>query len=163
LRAVAMEENRKTVQHANEAARRHGWPVDYDPWGEGLAVTYKPTEARHDLGGKVKYLVYQTPQPLANGRVQMRTRVKRVYFPGDATNITVGEPGSHLNLRCRKVFGVPVTYRYVLPPATAHRGKTVVRLPKRWAHRTKIVPLPKPVKGPRLTDRPPKGPLQAVA
>ncbi len=34
LREVAMEENRKTVQHANEVARRHGWPADYDPWGE---------------------------------------------------------------------------------------------------------------------------------
>jgi hypothetical protein len=34
LREVAMEENRKTVQHANEVARRHGWPADYDPWGK---------------------------------------------------------------------------------------------------------------------------------
>jgi len=34
LREVAMEENRKTVQHANEMARGHGWPADYDPWGE---------------------------------------------------------------------------------------------------------------------------------
>ena len=34
LREVAMEENRKTVAHANEVARRHGWPADYDPWGE---------------------------------------------------------------------------------------------------------------------------------
>ena len=126
-------------------------------------MTYKPSEARYDLGGKVKYLVYQSPQRLANGRVQMRTRVKRVYFPGDATNITVGKPGSYRNLRGRNVFGVPVTYRYVLAPASAHRGKTIVRLPRRSAHRTKIVPLPKPVKGLRLTDRPPKGPLQAVA
>jgi hypothetical protein len=53
-------------------------------------VAYKPSEARYDFGGSVKYLVYQTPQRLANGRVQMRTRVKRVYFPGDARNITVG-------------------------------------------------------------------------
>ena len=126
-------------------------------------MAYKPSEARYDLGGSVKYLVYQTPQRLANGRVQMRTRVKRVYFPGDATNITVGKPGSYRNLRGRMVFGVPVTYRYVLAPASAHCGKTIVRLPRRSAHRTKIVPLPKPVKGLRLTDRPPKGPLQAVA
>jgi hypothetical protein len=34
LREVAQEENRKTVQHANEVARRHGWPAKYDPWGE---------------------------------------------------------------------------------------------------------------------------------
>jgi hypothetical protein len=131
--------------------------------GKGLAVAYKPSEARYDLGGKVKYLVYQTPQPLTNGRVQMRTRVKRVYFPGDASKITVGKPGWYRNLRGRKVFGVPVTYRFVLAPATAHRGKTMVRLPRRSAQRTKIVPLPPHVKGLRLTDRPPKGPLQAVA
>jgi hypothetical protein len=34
LRQVAKEENRKTVQWANNVARRHGWPDDYDPWGE---------------------------------------------------------------------------------------------------------------------------------
>jgi hypothetical protein len=34
LREVAMEENRKTVRHANAVARRHGWPAKYDPWGE---------------------------------------------------------------------------------------------------------------------------------
>jgi hypothetical protein len=89
-------------------------------------VAYKPSEARYDLGGSVKYLVYQTPQRLANGRVQMRTRVKRVYFPGDAKNITVGEPGSYRNLRGRKVFGVPVTYRYVL---TGEGEKAVSTLP----------------------------------
>lgn len=126
-------------------------------------MAYKPSEARYDLGGIVRYLVYQTPQRLANGRLQMRTRVKRVYFPGDARDITVGKPGWYHNLRGRKVFGVPVTYRYVLAPATARRGKKIVRLPKRSAHRTKIVPLPKSVKGVRLTTRPPKGPLQAVA
>jgi len=126
-------------------------------------VAYKPSEARYDLGGKVKYLVYQSPQRLANGRVQKRTRVKRVYFPGDASKITVGEPGWYRNARGRKVFGVPVTYRYVLAPATAHRGNTIVRLPRRSAQRTKIVPLPRQVEGLRLTNRPPKGPLQAVA
>jgi hypothetical protein len=93
----------------------------------------------------------------------MRTRVKRVYFPGDASNITVGEPAWYRNRRGRKVFGVPVTYRYVLDPATAHRGHTTVRLPRRLAQRTKIVPLPQHVAGLRLTGRPPKGPLQAVA
>jgi hypothetical protein len=34
LRQVAMEENRKTVEHANTVARRHGWPAKYDPWGK---------------------------------------------------------------------------------------------------------------------------------
>jgi hypothetical protein len=127
-------------------------------------LPYKPSQARYDLGGKVKYLVYQSPQRLANGRIQMRTRVKRVYFPGDASNIKLGEPGLYRNLRGRKVFGVPITYRYVLAPATAHRGKTVIHLPPRKSHRTKIVPLPsRHVEDLHMTDRPPKGPLQAVA
>ncbi len=90
-------------------------------------MTYKPSEARYDLGGKVKYLVYQSPQRLANGRVQMRTRVKRVYFPGDATNITVGKPGSYRNLRGRNVFGVPVTYRYVLATYSHLQAHIAVR------------------------------------
>ena len=34
LREVAMEENRKTVEHANKVARRRGWPANYDPWGK---------------------------------------------------------------------------------------------------------------------------------
>jgi hypothetical protein len=34
VREVAMEENRKTVQHANDVARRHCWPANYDPWGK---------------------------------------------------------------------------------------------------------------------------------
>ena len=126
-------------------------------------MAYKPSQARYDLGGKVMYLVYQSPQPLANGRVAMRTRVKRLYFPGAARNITLGEPGEYRNLRGRKVFGVPVTYRYVLAPATVHRGKTIARLPPRKAHRTKIVTLPIDAQGLHLTARPPKGPLQAVA
>jgi hypothetical protein len=126
-------------------------------------MAYKPSQARYDLGGKVKYLVYESPQPLANGRVQVRTRVKRLYFPGDARDIKVGKPGDYRNLRGRKVHGVPVTYRFVLAPATLHRGKTIAHLPPRTAHRTKVVPLPRHAKGPHLTDRPPIGPLQAVA
>ena len=33
LRSVAMDENRKTVEHANRVAAKHGWDADYDPWG----------------------------------------------------------------------------------------------------------------------------------
>jgi hypothetical protein len=131
--------------------------------GRALAAPYKPSQARYDQGGKVVYLVYESPQLLANGRVAMRTRVRRLYFPGDASDIKLGKPGQHRNLRGRTIFGVPVTYTYVLAPTTLHRGKTVARLPPRKSHRTKIVPLPKEAQGLRLTTRPPKGPLQAVA
>src|ERR1700687_5305612 len=34
LREVAMEENRKTVEHANKVARRRRWAANYDPWGK---------------------------------------------------------------------------------------------------------------------------------
>src|ERR1700737_938593 len=37
LREVAMEENRKTVQHANAMARRHGWRGGQYPLGGGRA------------------------------------------------------------------------------------------------------------------------------
>jgi len=116
-------------------------------------MAYKPRQARYDQGGKVTYLVYESPQPLANGRVAMRTRVRRLYFPGDARNISLGKPGQYRNLRGRNVFGVPVTYSYVLAPATVHRGKTIAHLPPRKAHRTKDRPAAK-----RRAGSPPDGP-----
>lgn len=30
---VAKETNARTTSYANDVARRHGWVVDYDPWG----------------------------------------------------------------------------------------------------------------------------------
>jgi hypothetical protein len=126
-------------------------------------MTYKPSQARYDLGGKVKYLVYESPQPLADGRTQQRTRVKRMYFPGDATKIEVGKVGWHRNRLGRRVFGVPVTYRYVIAAATAHRGRRLVPMPARLSHRTKLVTLPMRARGLRLTSHPPRGPLLAVA
>jgi hypothetical protein len=124
---------------------------------------YKPSEARYAEGGKVQYLVYHSPQRLASGRSQERTRVKRMYFPGDATDIKVGKPGTVTKRTGTKVFGVPVHYRYKLAAAKAQRGKTVYRLPARPAERTKVIELPRGAKDVRLTTRPPKGPLQAVA
>jgi hypothetical protein len=44
-------------------------------------MSYRPSTERYAGGGKVKYIVYRSPQPLRNGRVQQRTRVKRLYFP----------------------------------------------------------------------------------
>src|SRR5688572_27415217 len=29
---TAKEEDRKSTDHANQVARRHGWDADYDPW-----------------------------------------------------------------------------------------------------------------------------------
>ena len=52
-------------------------------------MAYKPSESRYAGGGQVKYLVYESPQPLRSGRLQQRTHVQRLYFPADAKDITV--------------------------------------------------------------------------
>jgi hypothetical protein len=194
LRRVAMEENRKTVEHANRVAAKHGWDADYDPWGANeprrgaiherpsrstarqaagreraqqrtsrIRTHYKPTTARYSGGGKVKYLVYRSPQPLRTGAVQLRTRVKRVYFPKDARRISMERPRMVARRTGRRVYGVVVRYETRLSAARARRNSTTFTLPERWVHRTKVVDLPRNAKGVRLTDRAPEGPLQAVA
>jgi hypothetical protein len=32
---AAKGEAKKSTEHANQVARKHGWDADYDPWGEG--------------------------------------------------------------------------------------------------------------------------------
>lgn len=125
-------------------------------------MPYRPTTARY-AGGKVTYLVYRSPQPLRNGRVQERTRVKRLYFPANAREIELGEPGTVTKRTGRPVYGVVVRYRAHLSAAKAHRGKTTYQLPERWVEREKVVELPEAARDIHLTDRPPEGPLQAVA
>jgi hypothetical protein len=53
---------------------------------------YRPSEARYAGGGQIKYLVYRSPQPLRTGRIQERTRMRRLYFPASATAISVEGP-----------------------------------------------------------------------
>ena len=194
LRRVAMEENRKTVEHANRVAAKHGWDTDYDPWGANAArrgaiqarpsrartreaasrrrtheqtgrlkTHYKPTTARYSGGGKVKYLVYRSPQPLRTGAIQLRTRVKRLYFPHDARRIRMERPRMVTTRTGRRVYGVVVRYEMRLSAARARRNSTTYTLPERWVDRTKVVTLPRIAKGVRLTDRAPQGPLLAVA
>jgi hypothetical protein len=125
-------------------------------------MRYRPSEERYAGGGQVKYLVYRSPQPLRTGRVQERTRVRRLYFPASATEITVEGPQRLTTRTGRQVYGVAVHYRYHLRGATAHRDKTTYSLPPRWAERRKVVELPQGVKALSLTDQPPEGPLMAV-
>jgi hypothetical protein len=125
-------------------------------------MRYRASEERHAGGGQEYYLVYHSPQPLRTGRVQERTRVRRLYFPASATKITMQGPQTITTRTGRQVFGVVVHYRYHLHDATAHRDKTAYSLPPRWAERTKVVELPQVAKAPVLTDQPPKGPLMAV-
>jgi len=192
LLRVAREENRRTVAHANRIAMKHGWRADYDPWGPdepSLRTTryerpaarhdgrrsvrhpaggkvkthYKPTTARYSGGGKVKYLIYRSPQPLPNGATQLRLRVKRVYFPKSARRITVDRPRTVATRSGKRVYGVLVRYEERLGPTRARRNSTTYTLPARWVDRTKIAGLPRNAKNVRLRDRPPEGPLLAVA
>ena len=125
-------------------------------------MRYRPSQERYAGGGQVKYLVYRSPQPLRTGRVQDRTRVRRLYFPASATEITVEGPQTLTTRTGREVYGAAVHYRYRLSGATAHRDKTTYALPPRWAERTKVVELPQGAKALSLTDQPPEGPLMAV-
>jgi hypothetical protein len=125
-------------------------------------MRYRPSQERYAGGGQVKYLVYRSPQPLRTGHVQDRMRVRRLYFPASATEISVEGPRTVTTRTGRQVYGVAVHYRYHLRGTTAHRDKTTYPLPPRWAERTKVVELPQGAKNLSLTDRPPAGPLMAV-
>jgi hypothetical protein len=180
LRRVALHENRRTVEHANRVAATHGWPADYDPWGHGnrtrasrrsirspgtarLRTHYKPTTARYSGGGKIKYLIYRSPQPLRSGAIQLRTRVKRLYFPRSARRIRIERPKIAATRTGRRVYGVVVRYEERLGPTRARRNSTTYTLAERWVDRTKVVRLPRHAQGVRLTERAPEGPLLAVA
>ena len=126
-------------------------------------MAYKPSESRYDKGGRVTYLVYESPQKLRNGRTQSRTRVKRLYFPGDSSDIEMEGPKTLTKRTGRKVHGVAVHYRNQQAEATAQRGDTRFTLPAREAKRTKIVELPRNARDAHLTDNPPKGSRLAVA
>jgi hypothetical protein len=192
LLRVAREENRRTVEHANRIAARHGWKANYDPWGPDrpsvraahherptarhaarrsvrpatggrIKTHYKPTTARYSGGGKVKYLVYRSPQPLRSGVRQLRARVKRVYFPRSARRISMERPRTVATRSGKRVYGVQVRYEEHLGPTRARRNGTTYTLPARWVERAKIVPLPRNATHVRLRDRAPQGPLLAVA
>jgi hypothetical protein len=124
---------------------------------------YRTTKMRYRGGGRIKYLVYRSPQPLRTGQEQERTRVHRLYFPENATHIHIEGPKTLRKQTGRSVYGVAVHYQYGLSGATAHRQQTRYKIPYRRAERTKIVELPRAAKNVRMTTHPPKGPKMAVA
>lgn len=236
--AIAKEEDRKSTEHANQVARRHGWDADYDPWGGGRNMvttrrrsstksptrrstrgttggsarsrtgnttrratrsragstmrsaartatraagrtatrlrsasrgvmraagkTYRSSQSRYSGGGKTKYLTYRSTQPLRGGRSQMRTRVKRLYFPANARDIKMDVPGTHRRRTGSSTYGVAVNYKSQIGTTTARRGRTTFRISPRWVPRQKIVELPRGATGVRLMDRAPEGPRMAV-
>ncbi len=88
--------------------------------------------------------------------------MKRLYFPADARDITLGRPGMHERRTGTRVHGVPIRYRTQLAAASAQRDQTRYRLPERWIRRVHIVDLPDRAKNVRLSDRAPAGPKMAV-
>jgi hypothetical protein len=123
----------------------------------------KPTEPRYKGGGKTKFLVYRSPQPLRSGGTQERTRVKRVYFPASAKEISIDKVGEIKKRTGARVFGAAVAYETSLAPTRARRGRTTYKVPRRKVGRVKIIELPQNASNVRLTDRAPKGTLLAVA
>jgi hypothetical protein len=77
-------------------------------------MRYRASEERYAGGGQVKYLVYRSPQLLRTGHVQERTRVRRLYFPASAMEITVQGPQTLTKRTGRQVYGaVVVAARHV--------------------------------------------------
>jgi hypothetical protein len=126
------------------------------------ATRCERSESRYSGGGKVSYLVYTSTQRLRGGRSQRRTRVKRLYFPANARDIKVEDPGMFRRRTGRSIYGVAVHYRSHLPATRSRRGATTYQLPERWMKRTKVVELPRGVTGVQMTNRPPEGPRMAV-
>lgn len=110
----------------------------------------------------IAVVVSSRPQPLRTGAIQLRARVKRVYFPKDARRIRVEGPRMVATRTGRRVYGVVVRYETRLSAARARRNSTTYTLPERWVA-PKVVGLPRNARGVRLADRAPEGPLLAVA
>jgi len=162
------KEQRRTVKLANIIATVKGWQVEFEVWTEDQvredetieqyvqrlleeeekAEKYIPTEAKYKEG-KVLWLVYYH-----KGR--KRYYAKRIYFPGSATDIKIEGPGEFVNRFGRKVWGVKITYKTKVAPATIKIGNRVIRLPERWVERTKVVPLPKEATDIKLVEERPE-------
>ena len=160
-------EQRRTVKLANIIATVKGWQVEFEVWTENevredetieqyvqrlleeeeKAEKYIPTEAKYKEG-KVLWLVY-----FHKGR--NRYYAKRIYFPGSATDIKIEGPGEFVNRFGRKVWGVKITYKTKVAPATIRIGNRVIHLPERWVERTKVVPLPKEATDVKLVEERP--------
>jgi len=161
-------EQRRTVKLANIIAAVKGWQVEFEIWTEDQvredetieqyvqrlleeeekAEKYIPTEAKYKEG-KVLWLVYYH-----KGR--NRYYAKRIYFPGSATDIKIEGPGEFVNRFGRKVWGVKITYKTKVAPATIRIGNRVIHLPERWVERTKVVPLPKEATDIKLVEERPE-------
>ena len=125
---------------------------------------YKPTTAKYRGRTKTLYLVYEethTHNYRGHRKKRTQTRVKRFYVSGRL--VKVSRPGVYTNRLGRRVYGVKVVYENPVKATVAHRGGKRVRIPRREATVTKIVPLPRGARRVRVTSRPPRGPLLDIA
>jgi hypothetical protein len=146
---VCLEENRKTVARAIEIALQHGFDVDYQPW----RIRYRRSDGAGD--GILRYLVYRSPQRMANGEVRERVRVKRLYFPASATGIQMQGPGYFQKRTGRRFYGVLVHYRHQPAPAAARGGVRPLTPPGRWAEGVTIVELSEQARDVQLREEAP--------
>ncbi len=175
IRKIAHKENERSVELANLIASVNDWDIVYDIWNEDDLVqeetieeylqrlleeeqkadTYIPTEARY-RSGKVMWLVYESPHQYRGGKTYPRLRVKRIYFPGDASDIKMEGPGEYTTRFGRKVTGVKITYKTRIAPTTIRRKGRVIQLPERIVTRTKIIQLDEGATNVRLEEKRPE-------
>ena len=124
-------------------------------------MSYRPTTYKYAGVTKTLYVIYKFPQKLRNGRIQLRTKVKRFYVSG--TNVSTYGPAFFTNRKGKRIYGIKVTYRNPIKAFVAHRGKTSYRQPKKTLVVSKIIPLPREVRNVRISSTAPKGPLMEVA
>jgi len=125
---------------------------------------YRPTTAKYRGRTRTLYAIYrETHVHSYRGRRKKRTqtRVKRFYVSGKL--VEVKGPGVFTNRLGRRVYGLKVVYENPVKATVAHRRGKRVKIPRRTARVTKIVPLPRSAKSDRVTSRAPRGPLMDVA
>ncbi len=165
---LVKKEEERSVKLANIIASVKGWKVEFEAWTEDeiredetieqyverlleeeeKADRYLPTESKYKEG-KVLWLVY-----FHEGKG--RHYAKRLYFPGSAKDIELEGPGEFVNRFGKKVWGVRISYKARVAPASIKIGSRVIHLPERWVNRVKVVPLPKGARDVKLIDERPE-------
>ena len=113
-------------------------------------MAYKPSESRYDKGDRVLYLEYASP-------TRRPARVKRIYLPGDSSNVRLEGPKMLRKRTGRRVYGVALHYEHEVAGVRGTRDSARRAMPQRRAARTQIIELPGGAKELRLSDRPPEG------
>jgi len=160
-------EEQRTLKLANIISEVNGWKREFVAWqgedmreGETLAQylqrlleeeqkasRYIPTEAKYRQW-TVKRLVYYH-------RGKGREYAKRLYFSGYAHDFEIEGPGEFENRFGRKVWGVRIKYKTILPAVTIRRNGVEIHLPEREVTRYKVVELPREAENIRLVDEKP--------